>query len=1080
MVLNSKYIAVSGLTSYAHNSIVLPSGTFGLNIDAHLSSINATFGFNTQPHRFDLEYIPEYFDFTDLPTIGTNVAFTIGENFYIKGDIVHADYNKSEKGNIVSLSIEDDRLDLNKIFLDTYGIFGHDDSPQNNVVDIVYWYVKNYVDTRKTGLSLLQKELYMIFKHGATYRQIYEAVDYFEHTAGTLTDILNKIPQPEIIEAQLIGDPSTYRWQFKSQPLLECINKILSDVCYDFYWDMRNQKIDVINTKHEVLIGASNIPVAGDSASTVSLRYGKDKAEEATQKQLYGAEMEGIIGGGSAYGTDSGAFGLSAATYNLGIGANTTSLTFIPAWRDIVIKYYGPDGFLQEDTPTDREYALSLKGIELWAAEKGIDNRIETSTIIEDTGLTQRQGLLTAPDGRPGLIQNRSISERAWVMEWYNKVRSVAQNYYSRAFKLSISNVLYDHLSQFDVIPAAWCNLENMTASSGLFPDDYKIQAKYNPLAPMWDAENNKLKAFAVFPDTTKWGEDGKATPVQFESWNEIQNTQVVPIEVHQWDKSSHKFSEDFINQIDDYEKGILIVLPNMCWQSYYTIDPQLAANTTLAAVAKKAAGDTNTDFDDPTRLQIPYSSLTDVAIPVRVRRRYGYQYPRVWASGTGSNLAVEVNDDLAPWNFEPRNDSDSVELMDNDARNKLNASIVDRDNVTFAEVSKLGLPIISFDGFANQNHDVRGYGIINHGVTSLSISKGLDWWQTKYNLKSHFPQFLKVKPIDEGAEEDFHFALHRFEEKFIDLIPKDVGFSAPDIFDTRSHKMGDIFTPLEKWDVQVTIYAVYDRGGNEYYLGVDADGNYWPKALTASLFSDNRFSTAARKAFCSDGYLQVGMTAVYHWQDLPDDNFKHWFTGGVPLSAGRVVQLTTTPQLVKGIWTASVKTMTTTVSRPGGGTQVVTPFYFYNVPFMYQQAVDTSLAVDDKLMVASHGNKNNLVPSRDYGPNSTTSNYGDCYLANNSVPSDLWIAQVNTTPNTQTGRGGVIQTIESTGGVIYTDAGTVGNNVYNVYFVGCEYDQIEVGDFCVVKRQRETGGAYRLYCLIQKPQFQGGSAYSG
>ncbi len=1086
MAVNSKYISASGYVSYEDKKITLPSGVFGLNVDAYLSSLNATFGFNQTSHRFDLEYVPSQFSFKDLPSIGSGVALTIGDEFYIQGRITHADYSRSTKGNTVSISIEDNRSDLKNTFIDVTGIFGETDGPQNGVVDVIYWYLANYVDSRRIGRSMIEKELFMLEQHGASYRQIYEAVKYFE-TLGNISGISTKIPPPEVIESQLSGNAQSYRWKFKCQPLIEVLTKILTDISYDWYWDMREQKVNVINNKYEITINESNIPIPGDTAPIISMRYGKDLGEEATTVQLYGDEMEGIIGGGDNYGTDSGAFGYSVNQYNLGLSLTKRTLKFVPAWRDITVRYNGADGYLLSEIPSDREYAMALKGIEFWAKEKGIDNRLTTSTIYESLGTTEKQYSPYAASGRPGLIENRATQERNWVIEWYNKVRSVAQNYYSRAYKLATSDPLYGYLDQFDVIPAAWCNIENFTSSSG-YPDDYVIQNKYSVLAPFWDQDNNKMKAYSAIPSSGYWGEDGKAAPGSFENWTEIQNDWIVPIEVRKWSRTNNKFSDAFIKQFDKYEQGILIILPNLCWQTYYTLDPALQKEISLATLQEKWSGDTTFDFESPLNLPKPFEVLENIALPVRVRRRYGYQFPTIWASGTGSIRKVEILEELSPWRYVPQDNQTSVTMMNNDAQTWIRANLVSRDTVTFAEAQKIGLPIISFDGFANQDNDERGYGIVNHGVSNLSISKGMDWWQTKYSLKSHFPQFLKVKPVVIGAQEDFHFVLHRFGEEMKRLIPPNIfQFTAPTLNDKKTdYKRGDILDILEKFEVAVTIEEVYNRNSltqSEYYLGIDADGVRWPRALDTTTYSSTiRLTKSMREATCLDGYLQIGMSAVYHYEDLPNGSFKHWFTGGIPLSAGRAVQLVTIPRLLKSIWVADCRTIPTTVTRKNGSSVAITPFKFYDVPFMFQQSVDTGMAVDDKMMILSNQNKNNLIPGRNYGPNSTTHNQNDCYLANSSVPSDLWIGHVTVKPNTTTGRSGSIQTITAAGGVVYADGATIGGSIYNVYFVGCEYDQIEVGDYCVVKRERESGiaGQFRLYCLVQKPLFMGSDALGG
>ena len=135
------------------------------------------------------------------------------------------------------------------------------------------------------------------------------------------------------------------------------------------------------------------------------------------------------------------------------------------------------------------------------------------------------------------------------------------------------------------------------------------------------------------------------------------------------------------------------------------------------------------------------------INIPIKVQKRYGYG---IWSAGTGIGQVI-VDDDLAPWNYLPIGQKNSVQLMDSDAKSRITGYAYDRDFVAFAECSKIGLPEISFNNFSDDS------GKISHGVTNLNLTKNLSWWQTKYSLKTHYPQLVKAKPTPDPIEEDFH-----------------------------------------------------------------------------------------------------------------------------------------------------------------------------------------------------------------------------------------------------------------------------------------------------------------------------------
>jgi len=1061
MTIDNPYVTVSGLPAFEEvkRQTTFPSGIFNTHVEAYLSAFNANFGFNGTPHKFDLEYIPAKFTFNALPSIGSGVSMSIGD-FYISGRIKHADWSKSEKGKVLSISIEDVREDLSDYYIDTYGIFGSADAPTTNIIDVRHWYIKTYAETRTYGRSRIIRDLDLLEQQGASYRQIYDAIKYFENTVGSVNDLIAKLPLPEVIESQLPQDPDAYRWKFKSEPLLQSISKIFEDISYEWYWNMKDSKINVINRKYAIDIDETDIPVPNDPNPLRSLRYGKDEGERPTTVRLFGAEMEGLIGSG-LYMTQSGAYGLDGSQYDMGIEVG--KLRFVPGWK-AKLKYFGPDGWLHSYVPGDRELSSALKGLEFWCMEKGLDNRISNNTYNAVNGRTTFQESISGSG--MGRILNRRTRDRAWIVEWYNRVRTFATNHYGRTYVLDAKSPLYNYIDDIEVLPSAWCNIENQI-DSGEYDDNYKISEKYKWLAIFWEADANKMHPFAMLSSSTKWGADGEGTPGTDYNLNET--TYYVPIEVKKWDLAHDKFSEDFLETLGD-EKGIMVQLPNIAWKDFRKKDDNLAKHHTLISLNKFFSGQTTMDIHNPYDLPEPYSELNSVSLPVKVKRRYGYSYPQLWASGTGVAREVIISDEYAPWNFQPRGTKSSTELMNDEAQAALTGKIVNRNEVTFAEVIRINLPTISFDNFAKQSEDVRGYGIVSHGVTAINLTKNMDWWQTKYSIKSHFPEFIKAKPVNRDISEDFNFMLQRMAND----LRKDVKidpYRVPTFFQPKSDdgresiKMDTgIEQKLERW---VTISNVYNRGEDEYYLGVDEFNISWPRALDAGFGGSE-----LKVAHCVDGFLQVGMNAIYHLEISPDGTAVQYFTGGIPLTAGRIVELIESPRLLQGIYVASCRTLQTLVVNPKTGqTVTVEPFYFYNTPFAQQGSIDTSLKSSDKAMLSGDGNTKMLIPDADYGPSST--NFNKAFLVNTTAPPSVMFGYVTSKPDTN-GRTGAIRTYSPTGGTAYVDGSTVGGKTYNIYFVGCEVTQVQVNDPCIISEMREQTGAYRLYCFINKPAFTG------
>lgn len=1128
MPIDSIHIDVSGQPTFSQSKIDFPSGIFKIPLNAHLSAVNASFGFNNTPHRFDLEYISDKFSSEVLPPIGSGVQFTIGDSFLIQGRINHADFQKSPNGNIIRVSIEDIRLDIDDIYIDTFGIFGSADTPVQNVVDVRYWYLINFIKTNGVGRNRAVKDLKLLEEHGATYRQIYEATKYFEEQVGTINDIISKLPDPEIIEAQLPFDPDAYRWQFRSQPFLDALSRILNDVSYDFYWNMQDKKINVINRKFVVNIDKDNIPVAGDTSPITTLRYGNDEGERPTSIAILGAQMEGLIGRGTLK-TQSGAYEIDPSgtlghdIYELGIDPfasgpflsdpgglsegiiNISAFpVFKPGWRGSKIKYFTADGRIANDFPTDREIRAALKGIEYWAMEKKLENRIDVATIEADRGTTQNQPNVISASGL-GLMDNRGAPGDSWVIEWYNRVRNFAQNHFARTYILDEGTSLFSELDEIEIVEAAWCNIENLTDSK-TFEDNYKIKNKYNPLQPFWDAENNKMRAWASFRirsgfdnitgrsfvKTPKWGPDGKGSPGQYAEYNEVDDTQYVPIEVRKWDNAEDAFEEKFLDFIHSRERGLMIRLPNICWAEFDPSqeDSSYSSKPILRAFGEAFKGKTQHDIHvDPLKVGRVFERISNIAIPVRVKRRYGYKWPFPWASGTGTTFELQIRDDLAPWSFEPRGVSKSWELMNEEAKSSLSSRVSTRNFVTFAEVEKLGLPLISFDNFADQSFSNSVYGLVSHGVTSLSVRKSSNWWQTKYSVKSHFPQFIKARPIRDRIEEQFEFIAKRLERK---IPPRRTrAFQPPQLFEPQTNDGRAIFEKRSKDTVNLPVTITQVRGrvsGDEHYVSIDDNGNIWPAAFRFSSLDTSSNIFNQRKARAVDGFLEVGMRSVYHYEEQEDGSFVHYFTGGVSLSDGRIVELISSPTLIEGIWRANIQTLPETVTDVEGNSVSVDSISLLNVPFLNQQSVDTTLqgrttddsgntVEGDKMFMASAGHNNRILPNEDI---STGDNKDKVHLVNVSVPGNVGFGVVTRRPNSETGLGGGIQTITAAGGQEINDTDTIAGTTFNVRFIGAEFDQIAIGDVVMTKQENEVdaAGEARLFCLVVKPLFSPGSAF--
>jgi hypothetical protein len=1050
----SGYLNVSGVsTSYQQSIVEAPNALFGSGTTAYLSSINSSFGFGETPHSFSLSYVPTSFDNETLPSIGTPVSFEV-EGFLVKGKVVHADYSKDLRGNLLSINVEDNRKDLNNYYIDTVGLHSTSDTSNENLVDVYNWFNKTQVSD--SGRSASIRELERIEKDGATYRQIYNAVDYYENTLGTLSGLFSAIPAPEVVESQLTGSVDSYRWRLQGQTALSAIVTILSDVSYDVYWNMAEGKISVANRRYSVSISKDSIPFPGDTAETVHLKYGNDEADRPTKIKVFGPRMEGVVGSGRLIPA-SGAFNES---YDMGVTVGQP--VFEAGWRNVAINYFGPDGSLRQDYPTDSELSAALKSIEFWAHEKDLENRISNSGFIASSGVTAGQ---VSAAGNLAELTSRYNAEKSWVVNWYNKVKSFADSHYGKTYILSSSSDLYSSIDDFDVVNEAWSNIENQ--ASGVFEEGYKIDATYNMLSPFYNPTTNKLRAYCVLPARTKWGVTGEGVPARFESWNEDADNQFVPVQVNMWRSKKTRFSSAAF-EWDQSEKGISVTFPQFCFDPSGSRNTELTASSSGLAQANVgfASGTWTQDFVDPLLNPIPFESLNpasgmSVALPIRSRRRYGYSYPSPWTSGTGSDLDIKIEDGFAPFKYEPRGAQTSVDRLTEDVNAYLASQKIDTQDATHAEVTKIGLPGISFDNFANQSVDSNGYGSINHGITAVNVSKGLsEDWRTKYSVKAHFPQLVKAKPIQTDLEEDLSFAIKNIETRLDDF---EVDLQLPSVFrtfdDTRISNI-DVGGQEEKRSIPVTVTRVYSRNsGDPYYLAVDSRGRSYPRNLDL-----NAGTTESQQARAQDGLLDVGLEAVYHYERLDDGTFQHWFTGGVDLTDAKVMEVVSDPEIITVGGTDYTVVDLRTLPLSTGAAITIT-----NVPLL-DESNTGAVEVGKKVPVSSPKGENN-IRTTDFTPDS--SGQTQLYVSNTGGGNTTLMGSVVTAPS-DLGTGGAISVyVASNGTETKTDGSVVSGKPITVTFINIDPRAIEVGDPIIAAEfKNSTGSGTTFICQVIKATF--------
>lgn len=1118
------YIEVSGLPAFA-DEIRWPFGSgvdvegnvgFAKDLDARLSDLQATFGFNQTPHRFNMTWVPVCFEFdtAGLPNIGDEIDFTISA-FRVKGRIVHTDIQKSTGGIKYNITVEDLRSDLNRIVLDTFGLFDTHQDPDENIIDVHHWFLT------EEGGTTNPRALRMLREHGATYQQIYDAVGFVNAEAQSF------IPSPSVFQEN-VGDASRFRFSFRTTPLLDAIVKIFTDASFDLYWHMAGNYLQHVNRKKQIDLSLNDIPFSENGQpESISVKFGKDEPERPTAVQVIGDRMEGVVGRGPLAASNGGTYASAGGAVNLSL---STDYRFKPAWQGATVFYFGEDGSIREDSPSDEELSAAMKGIEFWAQKKSGNFEQHMDSRLEDRGIdpiTGRQVPIVSPVSASGvgLIQNRGQEGRSWIIEWYNRVRNFAQNHYTRSYFLDTGG-LKDDLEKFDIVDAAWCGLENQAPA---FNTGYKINDTFKHLAPFWDETDNKLRAWATIPKSNNvggkaplWGADGRGVPTQFDQWTETDTRVFVPIEVTKWDRSSSKFNSDFILRPMQSDEGLMIRFPNTMWESYEE-DDDLVRLPKIRYMRSRFTAETASDSAiDPATAGLPYTEfVTGINIPVKVIERYGTNKPEKWSAGFSldqsavKRVKAEViqRDELAPWNFEPHDIKDSVSQMNEEGKSIALGRVVNRSEATFIEATKVGLPIIAFDQYADSD------GSVDHGVSNLSVTKNISsWWQTRYGAKTHFPQPVKLKPVPQEVMEDFRFALHRINERF--NRPRTAPpIQPPNIFDpkTEDEQARFLHNPIkESFKIPVIITElvnITNSAGDPdvAYVGEDSNGVVWPvtmrQGIRNSLSSTSKLGLN-QHAFAIDGFLQLGMQATFNYEDQDDGSFVHYFTGGVQLREARMAAMLESPRQIDGNFRADVEIEgdTLQVEVPNSDpkefrTVTLEPITLRNVLFSDQQNVDQTLRTTDKVLISGAGQENGNVvkPTFDgttYSIDMNAEPQKDkiLILTSGRAGTGVLFGTITRKPDLTTGRNAALQTISQVGGTAFSDgdilnanpaAGNAGTQ-YFIDIVGVEFNQVAIGDPCIVTQESEqdddgTGPrVIRLITFINKPLFMATDAFGG
>lgn len=936
-------IIVSGqnipLAAIAFPSGLFPSGQPGSNLSAFLSSLNATFGFNLTPHNFNMEFIPYgtgpiHGASGNLPPVGSQFELFI-QDFLVRGNITHVDWTTNIGGTVVNVTVEDNRKILRRVKMHTEDLGALGDTP-SGVISIAgsFREINGLFNLDGTPSDPLVQEYERIAQFGGTYHQILQAID-LAFNANKCFISSNDLPTVAQVEKNIAADISSIRWQFELTTLDEAISRILQDTGFDWYWALDAERPYIINKKSPFDVSESRLldiisefgSVSGLNETT-QLGFGEDVIPDPTRVRLLGGHQEGFLNSQ-----------LLSPIDGLDTGALDGHIRFRKIWDQLTVGFYDANGFYRTYIPHEKELQVALAGIEQWAYFK----KYQTKSVSHDPpgyDLEPDAGSIAAqhPDfqsrfdplmplagnatGSNGsgirIISNRRDEEHNWIIAWFNRIQGHASTHYGRSYVAS--GILHNEASGlFRLVDAAWCNVENQLQGgslspsgsiSGLFTSDYEINRQLGPISPFL-TDDARVTAHCILPANTVYGPQGDDVPASFGNWTEDappfnpsgDGRHYIPITLTIVGQRVKDIRNDDLYAFEVFPEGTLwCQLPiNAGPKSRLKPDGVLANLATLLNTRAKISASGLRDIINPGVILDAYGHLDTVAIPVEARQRYGQEYPTTWVEGNRHYLEheqVTLDDQFVPWAFFPIGAKTSLDIMTDRAMASIRGKLVPRSSSRYADFSQVGLPLLSFDSFADQGLGPSGlYGEIAHGVNELNVSFGIDGFMTRYKVQSYFPRFDRDAPLGERSRGLLNGIINPIDYAFLKLgeqkpaipinpltpgLPLDVPFFFDDekravrvtIIEVNNvFTLGDFGTPLQ-----------------ERYFGLDR--NLYIKPFPEPLSSDEDFSDGA---ICLDGFLNIDDDAIYHTDHFEIDGgstIQRYFTGGRPFGNGLIVNV--------------------------------------------------------------------------------------------------------------------------------------------------------------------------------------------
>ena len=917
-------VGVSG--SGINATIYFPSGQIsdglpGADLDAALRSFSSIFGFNDQPHQFNLSFVSQgvranlHGASGQTPNINTELSMTIG-SFFLRGFITHSEYSVSPGGVTVDITMEDRRRILRRVKVTTDDL---GKSRPSGVVSVPAELRDLYEFQVSQERDIITWEYRKILERGATYAEIYTALqNAYNHNRSDVDP--TKLPSPDVIAGNLGGaDAAAVRFQFDFDMLDRVINQVMQDSAYDWYWDMSQDKVNVINRKVPFEIDESALFDALDDSNYTTLRFGKDAVQEPSRVRLLGGRKQGFWNSPLLSPID-------------GIDLPSSGLVFYPAWQNITVQFIDAAGKLRSYVPSDQELQMALAGIEQWtyfkiyqtaapgATPPGFEQDSDAGSIAAQHPEFQSRidpteplsELLANPSGNLRVINNRRDAQDNWVMSFYNRVNDHSQRHFGRSYVAS--GILYNQASGYlRVMNAAWANIENQieghalspNGSSGPFIQGYEINKSLGPVSPFIQ-QDYRVAAHCVLPSGSVYGAEGEDVPASFGSWSEDvppfsasgSREHYIPIQLREVGQQIR----DPRDSSDIY--GFQLFPDGTVWCQFPTIiGTGRSSGTVLDTLATliESINNANTsgEFDlySPNILIDIYNSISGVAMPIETNERYGDGYPDTWVSGTIHPVLGEqfVSDEqFAPWNFFPAGNQNSVDIMDIRAKRRLRGLFIDAINSRYAEIRQPGFPALTFDNFADQQINSSGlYGVRDNGIASMSFSFGVGGVITTYRINDFYAAYTKIPPLGDrefpafqGGVTPINFDIFGFDvgpSRSIPITPPQVQYStSPESFSKKVEI------------VELNNILNITLGGApidpERYFGQTKNGVRYPNSGRRN---DGRLMSDGTE--CIDGFLNEGDPAIFHYQEEGKHTGEsvtfYYFTGGHALNA-RIVEV--------------------------------------------------------------------------------------------------------------------------------------------------------------------------------------------